>query len=329
MEVEACTPEDMINSDSTQGSRGYPNRMRSGIFRPENCFRLVGAGAGGKAAAGKKGPDFLSGYSLEMSPTGADVDWGSKVDWDENPFEDLTCDPMTVAVADELDVCSLFEEEVAQATRGEWTVVVMWDTVDADAHHAMHWTAVPKTAPTAERFSTLWFDDDLDEKVKNKNQDRPLAGARDRELHDLYNNNDDADNNLNVIWQLLTNTDGSPNRGDFGKVDHLGPDGDDEGDAMDRKPDGIADNYADTREFRAARKCSDDDGEGCDAKWNDSWDVTFADGTFGCTAMASVAVTCTWDAQGMIDRGTAAADEVFDATSATDKALYYTCTANK
>ena len=53
-----------------------------------------------------------------MSPTGADVDWGSEVDWDEDPFEDLTCDSMTVAAADYLDVCERFDTEVASDV--EW-----------------------------------------------------------------------------------------------------------------------------------------------------------------------------------------------------------------
>ena len=78
----------------------------------------------------------------------------------------------------------------------------------------------------AERFSTLWFDDDLDGKIKNKNPERPArtAAGDDRELHDLYDNNADDDTaNLEVVWQLMTNTDGSPNRGDFGKVDLMSP----------------------------------------------------------------------------------------------------------
>ena len=58
------------------------------------------------------------------------------------------------------------------------------------------------------------------------------------------------------------------------------------------------------------RKCSDDDGgEGCDAKWSETFDIAVTDGTFGCTDTISVTVTCEWDAQGEIKqaRGDAAA----------------------
>ena len=196
--------------------------MRDGIFKPDNCFRLEGPGANEKATATKKGPDFLSGYTLELEPEGADVAWGSEVEWDEDPFEDLTCDSMTVNVADELDVCSMFEEEVADATEGAWTFAVNWN---GTTNHAVMWTMGPKGGATAKRFSTLWFDDDLDGKIKNKNPERPPGAAGTSELHDLYDNNmSGADNaNLEVVWQLMTNTDGSPNRGDFGKVDLVHP----------------------------------------------------------------------------------------------------------
>ena len=346
--VMACTPEDIEGEGmSDQGSRDYPDRMRSGIFKPENCFRLVGAGAGGKAATGKKGPDFLAGYSLEMSPTGADVDWGSKVEWDEDPFEDLTCDSMTAAAADYLDVCELFNTEVASAVEGDWVANVLWGGTVAAGNEsrsqAVMWTAGKKTAATAERFSTLWFDDDLDGKVKNKNADRP-AGAT-SELHDLYDNNasgtantDEARANLEVIWQLLTNTDGSPNRGDFGKVDLVSDEDDDDTDEVNEttaagNPDGNADNYdGDMRAFRTIRKCTDDDGgDGCDAKWSETFEIGFADGTFGCSASHSVTITCEWDAQGEmgVGRGTAAADQFTPATdgNAGTAARFYECTA--
>ena len=85
----------------------------------------------------------------------------------------------------------------------------------------------------------------------------------------------------------------------------MSDDDDKETDADERmipgNPDGNADNYGDdTRGYRATRKCSDDDGEGCDAKWSETFDIAVADGTFGCTDTISVTVTCEWDAQGEI-----------------------------
>ena len=339
--VIACVPDfGETEGDSTQGGANYPGRTRSGIFKPANCIRLTGLGAAGKATAKTKGPDWLSGYTLEMSATGADVDWGSEVDWDEDPFENQTCDSVTVAAADYLDVCSLFEEEVAQATNFEddWTFTAIWaaDATDADAFRATMWTLGLKTddddEPVAgpERFSTLWFDDDLDTKIKNENDDRPVAAAG-RDLHDLYNNNED-EANLEVVWQLMTNTDGSPNRDDFGKVDLLSDEDDD--DTTDDEtvvpgnPDGNADNYdADTRAFRDIRKCSDDDGDGCDAEWSETFAITFADGTFGCTAMASVTVECEWDAQGTLGQKRGEAQDTFTPNAdPSNSSSFYKCT---
>ena len=337
--VIACVPDaGETAGDSTQGGRNYPGRTRTGIFKPGNCIRLTGLGAAGKATATTKGPDWLSGYTLEMSATGAEVDWGSSVEWDTDPFEDLTCDSVTVAAADYLDVCSLFEEEVDEATGGDWTFTAMWGGTAADGNdstsRATMWTLAPDDA-AAKRFSTLWFDDDLDGKIKNKNPDRP-SGAGD--LHDLYDNNatggedtDDARANLEVVWQLMTNTDGSPNRGDFGKVDLVSDEDDEDTDDNETEvagnPDGNADNYdSSTRGFRNIRKCSDDDnGDGCDAKWSETFDIAFADGTFGCEAMASVTVKCEWDAQGGLGQGRGGAQNQF--TPGTNNANFYKCTA--
>ena len=153
------------------------------------------------------------------------------------------------------------------------------------------------------------------------------SGRHVNELHDLYDNNKERRTttaNLEVVWQLMTNNDGTPNRGDFGKVDLVSDDDDKDTDGrrdlIAGNPDGIADNYGDDdRGYRATRKCSDDDGEGCDAKWSETFDIAVADGTFGCTDTISVTVTCEWDAQGEIKqaRGTAAAR--FDAGDGTQR----------
>ena len=51
--------------------------------------------------------------------------WGS-VDWEENPFEDLTCDSVTVMVADEVDVCAMFDDEVDYAIGKGWKPEVVF-----------------------------------------------------------------------------------------------------------------------------------------------------------------------------------------------------------
>ena len=186
----------------------------------------------------RPGPDYLSGYSLELVPKGAGVDWGSKVEWENDPFEDLECDSMTVDVTDHLDVCSLFSEEVAKVQGMDWEFTVNWDTTN---HRVEGWTLNPDGGATGMRFSTLWFDDDLDGKIKNANVNRTdVFGATAEEMHDLYDNNGTgATSNVNIetVWQRLTNTDGTPNRGDFGKVDLVSEEDDDDTTAVETTPD--------------------------------------------------------------------------------------------
>ena len=53
-------------------------------------------------------------------------------------------------------------------------------------------------------------------------------------------------------------------------------------------PDGKADNY----QGRKAEACDPDDGgkDACDAAWSMDWDVTFADGIFGCSTTRMVTI---------------------------------------
>ena len=182
---------------------------------------------------------------------------------------------------------------------------------------------VGATSATTDRFKTLWFDDNLNGKIrKDSGADRPMLdpdgdGTADVEanaLHDLYDDND-SPGNINMIWQFLLDEDDDPIMGDFGKVDlYSRGEADDAGDNLcgndagtdahcgdgqDPEPDGKADNY----QGREAETCDPDDGGGdevCDAAWSMDYDVTFADGTFGCSTKRSVTVSCEWDAQGQI-----------------------------
>ena len=114
---------------------------------------------------------------------------------------------------------------------------------------------------------------------------------------------------------MVIDEDDDPVYGDFGKVDlysRTTAGADDEasdtlckeeggtgcGDGQGPEPDGMADNY----QGRDAEACDPDDGgdDACDAAWSMDWDVTFADGTFGCVTTRPVTISCTWDAQGQI-----------------------------
>ena len=194
--------------------------------RPAGCFRLKGPGTFGRHARtdAPNGANYLAGYSLKLTPSGAGVTWG-RVDWEEDPFEDLTCDSTTIQVADELDICDMFQEEVDYAIGTDgWSPEVRFNDT---TNRAVMWLASAErsgsngdtgasngTATKGKYFKTLWFDDDLDGSISNANRRRPTVdgtanGTASEKRHDLYNQNAGTDNaNLEVIWEHLTDLDG-------------------------------------------------------------------------------------------------------------------------
>ena len=293
---------------------------------PENCFRLLGPGPA------KGAPDYLAGYSLELSPEGAGVTWG-RVDWgDDDPFEDLKCDSMTMVVMDQVDICAMFEDEVDYAVGGsdDWTPSVVFDSDS----RLVRWTATAKNSGTddaatdGKAFKTLWFDDNLNGKIEDDgsaDRSEAVTGVADANaMHDLYNQNVDT-GNIEAIWESLTDEDGDPNAGDLGKVDMVHDADDDDTDVDETStndnavhPDGKADNYPAGALFDDVRKCTeadggdDDDGSICDATWTRDAEVTFADRTFGCSTTRMVSIKCTWDADGGMADGRNALPQAFD-----------------
>ena len=277
---------------------------------PEGCFRLIGPGPGDNA------PDYLAGYSLELSPQGAGVTWG-RVDWDEDPFEDLTCDSMTMMVADQVDICAMFDAEVDYAIGGsdDWSPEVVFD----ENNRVVMWRApAENSGGDGKVFKTLWFDDNLNGKIKDDGDANRTGivgdGNTANAMHDLYNQNAD-DANIQMIWEFLTDADGDLTAGDLGKVDLVSDSDDEDTTEVDEStvagnPDGRADNYpADLAGADDFRKCSeddggdDDDGTICDAVWTRDAEVLFADGTFGCSTTRMVSIECTWDADGGMAQG--------------------------
>ena len=323
VDSDGGTPDD-VSDDTVVCDNTYD--MGDITDRPEGCFRLVGPGAMGRAdskTGAPNGPDYLSGYSLKLTPSGAGVAWG-RVDWDDDPFEDLTCDSMTMMVADEVDICGMFEDEVDYAIGEGWEPEVVFGAAgDANANQVVMWRAPAEMSGTnaadggteGKYFKTVWFDDDLDGKIMNSNSRRPAGANGGSDKHDLYNqNNGTDDDNIEMIWEHLTDLDGDPTAGDLGKVDLVSDEDDDDTEDVNEStaagnPDGMADNYLATGNQREHRKCTeddggdDDDGTICDAVWTREADVLFADGTFGCTATRSVTITCTWDADGGMATG--------------------------
>ena len=61
---------------------------------PQGCFRLLGPGVTRADHDASKGADYLAGWTASNCPAGQVppwVAWG-RVDWEEDPFEDLKCD---------------------------------------------------------------------------------------------------------------------------------------------------------------------------------------------------------------------------------------------
>ncbi|MYE44334.1 MAG: hypothetical protein F4X79_09975 [Acidobacteria bacterium] len=291
--------------------------------RPANCFRVVADGA-----------NYLAGYSIEVAAKDSEVKWGS-VEWDEidDPFEDLTCDAMTFMATDSMamSVCDMFEDEVDQALAGGWgnedidgsgsvsssergqaQVVIATATSNAaNEGNVEMWRASVRGA-SSDRFKTLWFDDDLNGKIRDRATDITPGMGGPNDLYDLAEvdtvgaafQDDGANNNLDVIWKLLRDKDNDPIMGDFGKVD-LVRSTDNTATAADERivpgnSDGKADNYVAADDANA---CTDDDGgDGCDAKWSEDYEVLFADGLFGCTTKRMVTISCEWDANGEMGR---------------------------
>ena len=216
------TTGDGIDESNVCDNTYTPETVSAKLDRPAGCFRLVGPGAMDRDAA--KGPDYLSGWSIELSPLGGDVTWGS-VDWKDDPFEDLTCgDADPIMVSDHVDVCEMFDTEVSRATGKGWTPVVVFNS----AHQVVRWQATTAPSSAEQMFKTVWFDDNLNNKIKNDatsaSNPRPerVSGTAAGNLHDLYNNNG-SDANLNMIWESLTDSDGDliAGAGDLGKVDFV------------------------------------------------------------------------------------------------------------
>ena len=140
------------------------------VTMPDECFRISANGA-----------NYLADYTIELAAVGSAVSWGA-VDWskvfeeeEDNPFDGLTCEPMMVAAADEVDVCALFEDEVDRALEAGWggaegyldaaadatpsfVVDVTTATANVPSTGELNWEAESKSGPR--QFGTIWYDID-------------------------------------------------------------------------------------------------------------------------------------------------------------------------
>ena len=287
------TMADGTSTEATDPCASGPySDPRSGLHKPDSCFRVVTAGNT------KTGINNLGGYSIELAAKNAGVSWG-KVAWDPDPFKDLECESESIMATDamEADVCELFEDEVDRAIAKKWggpkgtTVMFLAGDsstarpargayaalTDTSADTSLHLVALQIPAPTAtsRRFASLWYSDN-DKRTQSK----------DEANHDMYVDEPAA------LHIELVDEDGDPKYGDFGKVDFAKPNT--AGSAHTRGEDNTAESAA-----GGEVKCSHSDGEGCDGMLEETITVKFdARLAMGCSVEREVNISCTWDANG-------------------------------
>ena len=231
--------EEMVCEDALDPTAAGAARYDAGDLtdKPKGCFRLRGPGAGRGDNDPGKGADYLSGWTIELSPIGGDVSWG-RVAWENDPFEDLECaavDP--IVVADHVDICEMFEDEVDNATGKGWKPTVVFRIGDSGIRRQTDRRPPirsscgrptppgPAATPRCSRRSgstTTWTE-------RSSRTPRLVRDAAERRRHgagnvagdkfnDLYNDNGRAEN-IEQIWEFLTDDDGDLTSGDLGLVD--------------------------------------------------------------------------------------------------------------
>ena len=318
---------------SAQGTPGKHSLTGTAAFKkPENCVRLITDGVYDEVNLGKRTVRFrnyVSGYRVHINPTASVVWGGSSVSWsslDDDPFDGLTCPSKTFEVADMLDACQDFKDEVdaywgagigpggqfrveyvgsGQGAAARLTNIVIRNRVEVPAGT----TAVADAyRPRGSRHVYFWFVDTTVEAGRGIDgttfdldfYNPTTAGGR----HGTGTDATDfgATGNWRPLMSLyMFDDDDDPKYGDFGKTDF---------DA----PFGTAENIT-TINDTASQKCSSSDGgAGCDAEMTFDLSGTFTRirDTDTCTHTIEQSITCTWDADGDEER---AGDGVFDITA--------------
>jgi hypothetical protein len=322
----------------------YGTAASDALNRPRDCFRL------------HVGEDYLANYNVSLSPTGAGVDWGSMVEWETDPFEDLTCeDTMPMMAAEDLDVCSLFAEEVEDMhakNTGYKTEIAGTgsDTTLTGFQLKIFGTPGDDDPAPGARYNSAWYHDGTKGGTK--------TGVGSKSPLNLYRDYPDGEpgaagtgaDERGTVWVAggwidIVDDDGDPMYGDLGKVDiHT------VGIAKADAGADVADNYPETN--TDARKCSADDG-GAAVVYNDNetktvkttgslcdaedveieTSVVYTDhfGDQACSVTKTYALTCQWDASGErgvrrgVDAATAAGGLNGDAGVAGSEARFLSC----
>ena len=275
------TNDSVDDSDSPACVSGAYEDGELDLNKPDGCFRVNTAG----------NANYLADYEVEVALKAGIPMWGD-IAWPE--FKDLKCESYRVEAAMEVDVCSLFEDELKRGkvnTKNGWGArTVNYDTTGG--------VTLTVTVPAGDdvkvrQFAAVWFDHD--QKASS-------------DMVDLYTDGKATDATTGHLTVELLDEDGDPMYGDIGKTDFNGND--------------KADNYADSSD----EACSDEDGgSGCDATQVIPVEVAFSPGeVFGCDSVKyTLNLKCTWDADGARGR-TAAADSLTDA----NEAKFISCSFN-
>ena len=302
----ACEPDrDYTGQDAT---------TTRGIDKPRSCFRL------------HADKDYLSSYEVTLSLASGGVSWGS-VDWEENPFKDLTCEPMTVVATDamDVDVCELFEEEVDAQHSKDLTIIGR--VTGSGTTLRLSGVDVAMPGSDSERYTQVWYHDGS--KTSDKATLRRLqsdfvegdATAADRVGHavsrdglltaatNAANESTVDSEDVGTGFVPLVDDDNDPIYGDIGKVDH-------DGAANSVGGDDEPNNFLATDD---AAKCSADDGGKAESKDGENdgtlcdaedvpidFTVVFVDNFgkdgHGCMVEKTYTMTCDWDADGGLNR---------------------------
>ena len=296
--------------------------------KPENCVRLITDGVYETVPSGKqtvRWRDYVSGYRVHINPAASVVWGGSSVSWsslDDDPFDGLTCPSQTFEVADMLDACQDFKDEVDAywgagiGPRGQFRVeyvgggtgvtarltnIVIRNKADATSDG----DAEDVYRPRGARHAHLWLQDTRDDPSLTIGIDGT------QEDHDLYSANPSwnarhgsgtedqafgaSGNWLPLMSVYMFDGDDDPKYGDFGKTDFQ----------TSGTGFGTADNTT-TIDDAASRACTaSDGGAGCDAEMTFDLSATFTriKDTDTCTHTIEQSITCTWDADGDRQRG--------------------------
>ena len=244
LDVGSCQPVSTAGAEAGAALWAYNDNVVSRISKPDNCFRIT--------VDGKLERNYLDAYTVTMAPKDADVTWG-KVDWWEDA-DDMTCPEMSFEAAEQVDVCSMFEDEVARLPDPTAEPVVRDTSTDPPANLTDGTSGLlvgfnlkfKDAAKSRHRFTAMWYARNKDDGKAESPPPNLYADVED----DVGTEGLDETHTVDVVsgydataWVRTVDKDNDPIYGDLGKVDAGGDD--------------KADNFTDSDDSNA---CTGDDG---------------------------------------------------------------------